>query len=300
MSVKHLLSRRSIILFLLACWCVALSGCVRTRLQSITYARHAVLVSRLSADEAVLIGQEADNIVQGICRYMKLPAPDRPTVIMLADSTEAMRLYLQKHAPHMSDAGGAYISLPEGPVVVVARRGERAETMRYMRHELTHHVLGSHYAKTPPWINEGLAQFFENGPPYGRAHPVVLPRLIKAMAQEGRGLLGRLVALPEGVRLNRADGDAAWGLVHYLMTHRKHGVAAIKKYMHGIGAGADAQGLFKQVFDSVPEALEGTWRQYIRGLGSQKHLQGQCLPLLHYAPIAAHQQESLEKIQRKA
>ena len=68
----------------------------------------------------------------------------------------------------MADAAAACYEAPEGILVVaLSRCRRRDETVRLLRHELSHYVIASCFVEIPPWIDEGLAQFFETGPPYG-------------------------------------------------------------------------------------------------------------------------------------
>jgi len=217
---------------------------------------HVVLHGDLSPSQAEAIQREADGTVRGVSRFLGLAAPDARITILLFGSKRSLKRHLSREAPHLADAAGACFVRGEELVVAVARRWRRGETFRYLRHELVHCVLAAHYDRLPPWINEGLAQFFERGRPYGeggKGRPGELARRMRDGEATG---FSRMVALPEGAQLSSLERAAAQALVRVLLTDKRYGAEAVRDYMTGVNGGADAREQFRKSFGMTIDEVE--------------------------------------------
>ena len=152
---------------------------------------------------------------------------------------------------------------------MLSRHWRWAETMRTLRHELTHYLLAAHFEKMPPWLNEGLAKFFELGPPYGSAHPGCLRTLANTLRRDNSDILRRIVALPEGVHLSKEQYAQAWALVHFLASDPRWGMGALKQYLKAVDSGVDQVAQFEKSFGRRPEAAHSSWRRHLLKLQGQ-------------------------------
>ena len=256
---------RQLFPFLGAALAVVLAGCAHFPPQNITPGEHVILCSDLSTESAQEVQQEADRTVRGVSEFFGLNPPTKRTRILLFGSGRLLRRYLEQESPHLAGhaVAGACFVTEEASIVAVSERWRTAETLRYLRHELTHSVLAAHYAHLPPWIDEGLALFFELGPPYGRPHPARLKALRRQLGGNKEELLSRLVALPEGVHLNSLQYAQAWGLTHFLLTDARYGVGPVKEYLAAVNSGADAREQFPRSFGRSPAEMEPSWREHV-------------------------------------
>ena len=209
---------------------------------------------------------EGDRAVEEIARFLGLDPPrDRARVILFA-SARQLRRYLREECPHLANHAAVSIRTQSEYTIALSQRRNREDTFRFLRHELTHYVLTAHYPRLPPWINEGLAQFFEPPPPYPQLHPSCLEAVNRWIAQGGAVDLTRLVALPEGVCLQPEDYAQAWAVTYFLLTRSGQGVAQAKHYLAAVNSGADAEAQFSRSFGHSPGAMVHAWRRHLRRL----------------------------------
>ena len=198
-----------------------------------------------------------------VSELLGLDLPPRPAEVLMFDSRRSLRRYIEKESPYHADAAAVCFVTEGAYVVAISRSWRTTETLRYLRHELAHYVLAAHYHKLPPWINEGLAQFFELRGPYGRPHPRHLKTVTRQLRRSEGDILSRLVALPEGVRFDFQDYAQAWGLTHFFLLDPRYGAVAVKDYLAAINSGADAQEQFRKSFGRSPDEMESSWREHL-------------------------------------
>ncbi len=260
-----MLHRRMAHVFAVLLWVLAiqLAGCAQYPTRAPTAGNHVTLYADLSPALATRIQEEADRSVAGIAAFLNLDPPERPAKVLLFGSRRALRRYLEKESPHQAGAAAACFVTREAHVIVLCRSWRTSETLRYLRHELAHYVLTAHFYRVPPWINEGLAQFFELGPPYGRPHPPCLKRLAGQLRGGEGQILSWVVALPEGVRFGEREYAQAWGLTHFLLTQSRYGVTAVRLYLEAVNSGADPVEQFGKIFGRSPHEMESSWREHV-------------------------------------
>ena len=206
--------------------------------------------------------READRTVEEICAFLGLTPPARRAEVLLFHSRWALQRHLAEACPEMTGAGAACFEQDPGLfVIALAERWRETETLRYLRHELTHYVVASYFDDVPPWLGEGLAQFFELGPAYGRMHPDCLKSLKRQLRRDRGEILTPLVLIPVGAPLTRKQYAQAWGLTYYLLKSDPDGVSRVRTYLEEVRADRDAVEQFRETFGRSPEEIEPTWRE---------------------------------------
>lgn len=244
-----------------------LSACTGPGLARRTAGRYVVVRSGRAPEDAAALRRLADAHVDGVCEYLGLTTPTVPVEILLFPHSWNRRSYLREHCPRMADAGAACYRSDDGLVIALAEQWTEAETIRYLRHELTHFAIASHYRDIPPWLDEGLARFFELGPPWGEPHDAMLRSCRKQMDRADEPLLPGLVTIPYGERLTRKQYALAWGVTYYLLTHAEQGGACVRGYLTEVRYGDPLPARFTDSFGQPPEALDAEWREAMRELG---------------------------------
>jgi hypothetical protein len=203
---------------------------------------------------------EADLAIKSVTRYLGLAEPSVRATVRVFGSRRALRDFLRKECPNQANSPAACFETADGYVIALCE--ERAdETLGRLRHETTHYVLAAHFYDVPPWADEGLAQYFEIGPPAGRSDPERLRLLVRDLDHAPPGMLTRLVALRVGTRLTRGEYAQAWGLVSFLMS-RPQGAADMRRYFQQVRADGDPQEQFRDAFGCTPDRMEATFRAY--------------------------------------
>ena len=244
-----------------------LGACTSTPPARRTAGRYVVVRSGRSAEGAAGLMRLADEQVEGMCGYLGLTPPAKPVEVLVFPHSWNRRSYLRRHCPRMADAGAACYQGEQGLVIALSEQWTEAETVRYLRHELTHFVIASHFRDVPPWLDEGLARFFELGPPYGRPHEAMLRSCRKQMDRADGPLLPGLVTMPYGERLTRNQYALAWGVTYYLMTHAEQGSARVRGYLNDVRYGDPLAARFTASFGQAAETLEIQWREALHRAG---------------------------------
>ncbi|MCW8932375.1 MAG: DUF1570 domain-containing protein [Gammaproteobacteria bacterium] len=79
--------------------------------------------------------------------------------LKLFDDKNTFNTYKIKVAPNMGTAGGFYISKINEASVYTGRNDQRMYEVT--RHEATHAIVNGAFGQIPTWLNEGLAEYFE-------------------------------------------------------------------------------------------------------------------------------------------
>ncbi|NOY82291.1 MAG: hypothetical protein GXP31_14930 [Kiritimatiellaeota bacterium] len=169
---------------------------------------------------------------------------------------------------------------------VAIAHGNDGETLRRLRHELTHVILaaaGDAGADFPFWLQEGIPCCYEAGiGPLGR--PLdnrARRRHLQLLLRTGRPLrLDRFLNKRADAPFSSNDYAVAWGLVYALATERlgREGRTCLEKCLRAAGRAArnseSATGAARRAFDSYLSGQgltlykwEKRWRRTVLHLG---------------------------------
>ena len=246
---------------LLAC-SILLAGCAVAPPSSRYAGRYGDIYCDTSTPEIEAVREHLDQCVESICGHLRLDPPPIRTRVLLFPTAPHMSAFLRQHCPQRCHSHAACYETPSDYVITLYSSGDVERILRLLRHEVTHYVLASHFYDMPPWIDEGLACYFEPGQPYGRVNQEKLRRLLPSLSSADLRFNG-LVSIPSGAHLALGQYAEAWGLTHYLMQHREHGVKSAMRYLRVVRSGPQACEDFEHVFGSTPGELASIWRRYI-------------------------------------
>jgi hypothetical protein len=207
------------------------------------------------ADDILSFSERRTAYVAG---ELRIENPRLELSILLFDSARGMRRYLTQHCPQEAGkAAACYFSA--GGYVLTLVRGEEEDVRRTLTHELTHYVLASTYYDFPPWIDEGLAQFFEYD---GEEAAYAMGEKVLSLSGEKPGMLDNMLSVPAGEELSLDQYALSWGLVNFLVMNEAYGgVPALKCYLERVTLGKE-RALFKDCFGHDPEDIEPVMRSY--------------------------------------
>ena len=230
--------------------------------------RHFDLYADLSPTLCEELLAHGDQCVESIAELLQRPVPRTPLRVLAFRSQLDLGAYLLQHCPKHFDNRAACFETPEGYVVAVARYADKEDTLRDLRHELTHYVLASHFYDLPPWVDEGLAQFVEAGEPFGQLHRRRHSSLVRQLRRK-KSILDKLVAKAPGTKLTRSEYAQAWGLAFFLMKDERFGREQVRAYLKRVRAGEETS-TFLECFRVEPHALEEDWREFLLNVGSSE------------------------------
>lgn len=198
------------------------------RTQGRTVATQAVVIEdlnrTLSPDDKAFLQAQLRWQMAFHRQYHTLPEP-LPVKVRLWPTTAAYRAYQADISKTSMSSKGFYSGSRRELVI----NGEKPGYRNTLAHEAQHLLLRLHKARPKPWINEGLAEYFEtlevqNGErAFSRAQPDRVMRL-QAFARAGQ-----LPPLPAFFDESKSDWrereqqtpyvnqDTAWALVYFLM-----------------------------------------------------------------------------------
>lgn len=187
------------------------------------------------------------------------PRPVMVEVFLLADQSR-YRSFVARYFPDVPYRRALYVRR-QGRTMVMAYQSPQLEVD--LRHECVHALLHGWLAYVPLWLDEGLAEYFEQ-PPGRRAfeHPHL--RTVRFQAFIGRNpSLERLEALTDMAQMKEGEYRASWAWVHYLL----HGPTEVndlfRLYLQQIQVQAPAEPLSVQLRRQVPD-LDKSFRAHFR------------------------------------
>lgn len=201
-----------------------------------------------------------------------------PTVVLVFRSHKSYRpfkpLYQGKPQEHiagyfMPGQGINFVTL-----TIESRGADPDEALRIVYHELVHLMVRNSAAGVPPWLNEGLAEYYRtlditDG---GRKVTVgrVEPRHVLTLREEFIPL-EQLAAVDRGSPLYNEGTKASvfyaqsWALVHYLLINdRVNGTDRSGALLQALAEGASFSEACLKALGQSPAELEKALRQYVR------------------------------------
>lgn len=170
-------------------------------------------------------------------RVLELRVGEQPVYLQLFQNRESMRRQLDRLYPGSPDRRALYVR-SGGRATIFARRGPSLELD--LRHELTHALLHQVVPSLPLWLDEGLAEYFEQ-PRGGRDSRSDYLGEIGEQIRQGRIIVP--ADLEEVVKLDAMSADHyrfAWGWVHFMLHHSSPAREELVRYLADIRAGIPA------------------------------------------------------------
>ena len=155
----------------------------------------------------------------------------------------------------------------------------RTDMLRTIRHEGFHQYLDTLAKDVPPWLNEGMAEYYQGSrsalgrPSPGRLQPRHL-RSLALMRGKGRVPVEELTRMPypkfyANPINNYAQG---WALVHFLRRSTRRNRAIMDRLLQGLKAGKPYDAVRKEAFAGVDmKHLDAKFWEYVRALREKKN-----------------------------
>jgi hypothetical protein len=157
---------------------------------------------------------------------LALPRPNEPIELYLFDNETNYRQFLKAHFPNIPYRRALYIK-KNGPGLVMVHRGEHFRID--LRHETTHAMLHSVLPMVPLWLDEGLAEYFEQ--PANRR--VYKNPYMNSLAWRARfwmmPKIEKLEKENDFAKLDENDYRDSFAWVHYML----HGSSTAQKELIG-------------------------------------------------------------------
>jgi hypothetical protein len=169
-----------------------------------------------------------------LCQFLGIPPAQERIEIYLFGDESSYRRYLKTYFPQVPYRQALFAKLG-GPGMVFAYRGKEFETS--LRHECTHALLHSVLPTVPLWLDEGLAEYFQE-PRASRAYDSRHLSMTRWSARFGMApSLEKLEKKGDLSQMTAADYRYAWAWVHFMLHGSAAGHEELAKFLGDIRAG---------------------------------------------------------------
>ena len=175
---------------------------------------HVVLHSDAPIGDAENIADELANLRDQIGQKLAVIIPERPVHVYLFDSEPRYREFADRHFPEFGNRRSIFVH-STAEMTVYAHRGPHLT--RDLRHEATHAYLHASRSNIPLWLDEGLAEYFEEpaGDGLNREHVQLLRDHLAA--GDWHPDPARLETLTDPAALTLLDYAESWAWVYLAM-----------------------------------------------------------------------------------
>ena len=198
----------------------------------------------ISAD--VVMGQ-LDDIREDLYRHVGLGGSEsaarsgRKVEIILFSSSASYRQYLSNRIPEALSRRAIFYKDGDLCQIYAFRHNQ---LLTDLRHEYTHAVLHQTLPYVPLWIDEGLAEYFEEQEPSRLRSPRF--SAVKWKARTGWSPnLQQLEAMKSGPGMHADEYRDSWAWVCFLLNHSPESRSLLQNYVATIKSG-EAPGTFSQ------------------------------------------------------
>lgn len=248
---------------------------------------HYHIHTDLPRSEAAPLGRHLDAVYESLDRrFSDFPAASGTPVldVFLFRHAADYHRYLRSRNVMADHSGGMFFSGgSNGSAMATWVTGrEPAETLRVLQHEGFHQFAAMRLGNLPHWVNEGLAQYYEDAPLVnghlfvGELNAARLAGLRESLlrgkawpleallASEGSTWIDLLHRDPAGSRALYAQ---SWSLV-YFFVHADDGRyrAAFHNYLRQISLGQNPATALRAAFGvRSPDAIQARWAAWLAG-----------------------------------
>ena len=206
--------------------------------------------------------------------------------LYLFENKQSYEKFLASKGIPAKNTGGMFVINPKvnGLFTYIKGRPVR-QTLSTLQHEGFHHFAFAYIGSDLPiWVNEGIAQFFEDGVLINERFHLEIPsarrlnQIKDAIANDHTLAFADLIIMSNrqwgnNVHTNPAlatlQYDQAWSMVYYLITANGKLRAAFNQYLIAVGKGIDSQIAFKNAFTlrrtsfaQLTKDFETAWKRH--------------------------------------
>jgi hypothetical protein len=201
---------------------------------------------------------ELSRLRDQIFHELQLPPSNTVVQVYLFDDQDRYERYMRYRYPELPKRRAFFVAHPGmagGPreLLVFTYWGDHLR--QDLRHELTHALLNSVLREVPLWLDEGLAEFFEQPPERDGLNPLHLDALRRDRRTPDMAALERLDQVPQ---MGRPQYQEAWAWTHMMLRGSPQARGVLLRYLQQLREPNPAGPLLpqlRQVYPSPADAL---------------------------------------------
>ena len=209
--------------------------------------------------DAEEIQEKLDHLVSELQITLGVSSRDEPVQIVLFENRSNYLTYLGSAVPASRHRRAVFVRKGSLTTIYCYRSDK---TMTDLRHEMTHAMLHQHLQFLPLWLDEGLAEYFEEEP-NGRPHSSRTKGLRWKSAAGWTPDLSRLEKIPAADDMDESDYRDSWAMCSFLINESDDSLALLRDYLQQIHDGK-APPKFSVSLNSVGLDWKGRSRVYFR------------------------------------
>ncbi len=157
------------------------------------------------------------------------PVSDDPVEIYVLDDRNAFEHFLKFYFPELPSRRAFFLAQGEDRVVYTYSNPRLEEDLR---HEATHAQLRGAFGDLPLWLDEGLAEYFENDLTLPDAERPRLEQIAADLRSGWNPNLERLESMTNIRQMTQRDYREAWGWVHLFLNGPEPGRSILMGYLN--------------------------------------------------------------------
>lgn len=214
-----------------------------------------VFLADFNLNDKLPVLQDLALLRKQIHAEVDLPLSSRMIKVHLFENRENYEKYMKQSYPNLPDRRAFFVAMPQPiggseELMVFTYWGERIQ--QDLRHELTHAVLHSVLKDVPLWLDEGLAEYFENPPQWAGVNHNHLEQLKLKIGIDFQPDLARLEKLSEVQDMSPAEYREAWAWVHYMIRGNPKARTVLINYLKELQTNPQPGSLQQRLIAAVP------------------------------------------------
>ncbi len=204
-----------------------------------------------------IVFDSLEGLPMELARELSVPPSQKMVKVFIFSDKESFREHMEMAYPDLPQRRAYFFAKKRAAglgeeMQILTMRSNRME--QDLRHELTHALLHGAFGTVPLWIDEGIAEYFENEPNslgLNRAHLEDIQRDWVGGRQPN---LGRLESLSLVGQMGREEYRESWAWVYWLMRLHPGGKDLVNAYLLDKNQQAKNSGLSQKL-----KAIQGDY-----------------------------------------
>lgn len=225
----------------------------------ITEQRDGLLFFSESAIDVGLVSRQLASLKAELNHVVSLEKAQRPVELIIFRSHSSYQNYLRASLPGAMHRRAIFYR--RGDTFQIYTWNNR-ELMKDLRHEYTHALLHQVLPFVPLWIDEGLAEYFEDMPGTRLKSQRFASVKWKARTGYTPSLIG-LERIPSANQMTQQNYIDSWAWVAFLLNDSPESFMQLRSYLKSISIG-EAPGAFSEYLTSQSPSVANRIGSYFR------------------------------------
>jgi hypothetical protein len=226
-------------------------------------------------DPKLPIFRELTGLRNQLASELHLPSAQQMIRVYLFENRTKYEQYLDSKHPNLPRRRAFFVAMPRSlggteELIVYTFWGDRIQ--QDLRHELTHALLHSIMMDVPLWLDEGLAEYFENPQGWSGINYKHLDHLQRQEKHVFQPNLQRLEMLREINDMTMSDYREAWAWVHFMLRGQPKAKQVLLSYLQELRSNRKPGPLLPRLQAVVPD-LEATLLSHLKQLDATRPTQ---------------------------